>query len=590
VETLLRSRFLRHPQLLPPMAFVTRRRTRDSVDSRIRPRVSSALSQLFSRARRVSASVEPPRPIASDGTSFPQWLTEFTADPVTTSPTPSFEIRRPSGLGQRSDSFCSDGSLGSIRHAVVVGVGHKRPGHYRTPSASEPNLPQLSAAQQDAHPIPCQLTGSVFESQTTFTCETQSNSASLLSTSSYVHAHDIPSQIWENVTQFLPQQDLSSLARVSSNILPHARKAMYENIDLQSLTPDATRLCIESLGSHPELALLVQTFKSPILPSFDDIQGPLPSLSFAFALFNMKNITSLSLPHFDNNIFHHTTFRLQHLTLSCETMSGPQQAHFSTWLTTQHRMTSLSLPALTTELSLFSCVPVQRRPSDPDRIDLGRFSFPAPPSRSLNIPNLRKFDGPISLVQGLVPGRPVSEVVIYVDKTLYDGLKPSQLMGSIAKSTVSVERLSIRSSPSTIIDARTMERLLMSAGAEFGPSVIHLEISWAGDDEVRASLSYLACFFCSTPRTTVTVPAYVVHHAQVLKPSDAELCPDLDFVRGGTFRHYPRGTPVKTRHPHSLIITIPPENLSRDYSYTTASLSTIPYHARLRCFGCGEGS
>jgi len=112
----------------------------------------------------------------------------WTADPVTTSPTPSFEIRRPSGLGQRSDSFCSDDSLGNIRHAVVVGVGHKRPGHYRHPSASEPNLLHLSATQQDTQLVPRQLTGSVFESQTMFTCETQSDSVSLLSTSSYVHS------------------------------------------------------------------------------------------------------------------------------------------------------------------------------------------------------------------------------------------------------------------------------------------------------------------------------------------------------------------------------------------------------------------
>ena len=502
MEVLSSFSFPSSPPDSPPMAFVARRRTRDSVDSRIRPRVSSALSQLFSRARRVSASVsvEPPRPIASDGTSYPQWLAQYTAEPVTTSPTPSFEIRRPSGLGQRSNSFCSDASLGSIRHAVVVGVPHKRPGHYRHPSASEPNLLHLSAAQQDTRPVPCQLTGSAFESQTTFTCETQSDSASLLSTSSYVHTYDIPSQIWENVVQFLPHQDLPSLARVSSNTLPHARKTVYENIDLQSLPPDAARLCIESLGSHPGLALLVQIFKSPILPSFDDTQGPLPSLSFAFALCNMKNLISLSLPHFDNNIFHHTTFRLQHLTLTSETMSIPQQAHFSNWLTTQHHLISLSLPSLTTELPLSPCVPVKCL-SDPDRIDLGRFSFPTPPSRSLSTPNLRKFDGPISLVQALVPGRPVSEVVIHVNKTLYDGLKPSQLMRSIARSTASVERLSIRSSPSAVIDARTMERLLMSAGAEFGPSVLHLEISWAGDDQVRTPLSCLEYFFRSTPWT-----------------------------------------------------------------------------------------
>ena len=477
------------------MAFVGRRRTRDSVDSKIRPRVSSTLSYLFSKARRVS--VEPPRRIASDGT-FPQWLVKYAADPVTTSPTPSFEIRRPSGLGPRSDSPGSIDSLGSIRRAVVVDVGYKGPVHYERPSFSEPNFLHLSEGRPDTQPVPRQLTGSIFESQAPSTCETQSDFVSMLSALSYAHTHEIPSQIWGNVAQFLPYQDLPSLARVSSDVLPHVRKAIYENIDLQSFPPDATRLCIGSLGSHPELALLVRTFKSPTLPSFNDLQGPLPSLSFAFALCNMKNLVSLSLPRFDADILHHTTFRLQHLSLSCETMSIPEQAHFSSWLTSQNDMSSLSLPALATELTHPPFLLVQRL-SDPDRIDLGRWSFPTLPPRSLTIPNLRKIDGPISLVQSLVPNRPVSEVVIHVNKTLYDGLKPSQLMTSIGRSTVPIERLSIRSSPSAAVDARTMERLLMSAGAEFGPSVLHLEVSWATDDEVCTPLLQLNHLRCSIP-------------------------------------------------------------------------------------------
>ena len=451
------------------------------MDSKARPRVSSTLSQLFSKARRVS--VEPPRLAATDGISFPPWLAHHTSDPITSSPTPSFEIRRPSGLGPRSSSFGSVSSLGSIRHAVVVDVGYKIPGHYRHPSISEPNLLDLMDGHTDIRQLPA------FESLAPSTCETRSDSVSMLSTTSYGLTYDIPSQIWENVTRFLPPQDLASLARVSSAVLPHVREVMYGHVDLQSLFPTATRLCVESLASHPELAVLVRTFKSPILPSFNDQQGPLPSLSFTIALCNMKNLASLSLPGFDKDVFRYTTFRLQHLSLTCETMSASDQVHFSSWLTTQHRMTSLSLPALTTELRYFPCVPVQRPPY-PDRIDLGPLSFPTPPSHSFSIPNLRKFDGPPSLVQGLVPGRPVSEVVIYVNRTLYDGLKPSQLMSSVARATAPIERLSIRSSPSAVIDARTMERLLMSAGAEFGSSILHLEVTWATDDEVCASSSH----------------------------------------------------------------------------------------------------
>jgi hypothetical protein len=197
----------------------------------------------------------------------------------------------------------------------------------------------------------------------------------------------------------------------------------------------------------------------------------------------MKKLISLSLPRFDNDIFHYTTFRLKHLSLSCETMSVLEQERFSSWLTAQHEMTFFSSPALTTELKHPHRILAQRS-SEPEHTRFGWASISSPCSHLPSIPNLRKFDGPISLVQDFVPGRPVSEVVIRVNKTLYDGLKPSQLMGSIAKSTASVERLSIHSSPSTVVDARTMERLLMSAGAKFGSSVLHLEIGWAADDEV----------------------------------------------------------------------------------------------------------
>ena len=473
------------------MAFVGRRRTRDSADSRVRPRVSSTLSQLFSKARRIS--VEPPRPVTSDGTSFHQWVIHYTKDSVTTSPTPSFEIRRPSGLGPRSNSYAPASSLGSIGRAVLVDVGYTIPGHHRRTSASEPNLPQFLEGQRDTQSIDPPLTSHMFGSQTSSMCETRSDSVSIPYTSSCAHTSSIPLQIWENVAQFLPRQDLPSLARVSSDILPHSRMAMYENIDMEYLLPCATLLCIRSLASSPELASLVRTFKSPILPSFDDQHSPLPSLSFAFALCNMKNIVSLSLPRFDNNIFLYTTFRLKRLSLSCKTMSALEHEHFSSWLTTQRDMTFLSLPVLTTELKNLPRIPVQR---SSDCVGLARLSFHTPIPRSLSVPSLRKFDGPISLVQDFIPGRPVSEVVIRVNKTLYEGLKPSYLMGSVAKSAASIVRLSIRSCPSAVVDTRTMERLLMSAGAKFGSSVLHLEIGWAADDEVSISLLRVGEYFC----------------------------------------------------------------------------------------------
>jgi hypothetical protein len=549
------------------MSFVGRRRTRDSVDSRIRPRVSTTLSQLFSKARRIS--VEPPRPITSDGASFHQWLVQYTKDPVTTSPSPSFEIRRPSGLGPRSNSYASASSLGSIHRAVLVDVGYTRPGHHRRRSASEPNLPLFLEDQQDTQPVTPSLASHILESQTSSMCETRSDSVSMLHTPSCTHSNPIPSQVWENVTRFLPHPDLSSLARVSSDILPHARKAIYENIDIECLLPYATLLCIGSLASSPELALLVRTFKSPTLPSFNHQHGPLQSLSFAFALCNMKNLISLSLPRFDNNLLLYTTFRLQRLSLSCETMSVLEQEQFFGWLATQRDMAFLSLPVLTTDLNLLPCIPVQRSSncSGPRRI-----SFHTPPSRSLGVPNLRKFDGPISLVQEFIPSRPVSEVVIHVNKTLYDGLKPSQLMGFIAKSTASIERLSIYSCPSAIIDARTMERLLMSAGAKFGPSVQHLEVGWATDDEVRSSLHALRNILSIQHELLDFIPEHAVHNSQVLEPADTEVCPNIDFIPGGLFCHCRPGSFDKSCDAAPLFVHVSSKKPSRDSACTPTSL------------------
>lgn len=499
------------------MAFVGRRRTRDSVDSsKIRPRVSSTLSLLFSKARRIS--VEPSRPATSEETSFHRWLAQYSPDPPITSPTPSFEIRRPSGLGPRSNSLGSVSSLGTIHRAVVVDIGPTRPGYHRRRSVSEPNLLHFPEDPMDVR-LTTVLTSMC---QTPFVCETRSDSVSMLYPPSSVRTNAITSKIWGNVAQFLPRRDLSTLARVSSNTLPPARNAMYETIDLQSILPNAVRLCIGSLASYPELALLVRTFRSSMLPSFSDQNGQLPSLSFAFALCNMKNLVSLSLPRFDDCLFHYTTFRLKHLSLGSETMTVLDQEHFLNWLSTQPDIAFLSLPTLTTEIKQISCIPVQYPPVS-GHTSLKRVHPTTSRLPSSSAPNLQKFDGPISLVQRLIPGRPVSEVTVHVDKTLYDGLKPSQLMDSIANSSAPIEKLSIRSSPSPVVDARTMERLLMSAGAKFGPSVLHLEIGWATEDETlyQRMLSIIPRF--SSLRTLNCVPVLPLSKATTFATVDQDL-------------------------------------------------------------------
>jgi len=57
-------------------------------------------------------------------------------------------------------------------------------------------------------------------------------------------------------------------------------------------------------------------------------------------------------------------------------------------------------------------------------------------------------------------------------------------MASLANSSFPISLLSIVPSSSIKLDARTLERLLMSAGADIGPSVQTLELDWMSDDDI----------------------------------------------------------------------------------------------------------
>ena len=69
---------------------------------------------------------------------------------------------------------------------------------------------------------------------------------------------------------------------------------------------------------------------------------------------------------------------------------------------------------------------------------------------------------------------------------LYDGLQPSAVMSALTRSRAGVARLGISASL-TQVDARTLERVFMSAGAALGSQLDTLAVDWVLDDEVRAA-------------------------------------------------------------------------------------------------------
>jgi len=289
-----------------------------------------------------------------------------------------------------------------------------------------------------------------------------------------------PMELLTTVCGFLSRHDLTSVARASVSFLVETRKTLYETLDLQNLPKERAGECLEVLASKRDIASIVRDFASSWLPSYVENDSPLSFITFSLALHNMSRLTSLSLPRFDSNLLHHTNFSLERATFLSEVMSESEQKMFSTWIASQGELVSLSLPSLTTEITITPVIRVSV--AHDDGINLGNLSFPTPPAQNLVLPKLTRFDGPACLVPSLVPGRPVTEVVLHVQRTLYDGLKPSAMMASLAKSLVPITRLSIASSPK--VDARTLERLLMSAGADIGSSVRTLEVDWMLDDDI----------------------------------------------------------------------------------------------------------
>lgn len=463
------------------MSFLKHRRpkTEDGPSPRRTSLGSSTLSRVFTKSMRSKKSRVVSDSVAQ--TTPPGWLAGAVENRSSiSSGSPSVEeIRRPSGLGERADSMASArsvGTVGSIPEVVVVGVGRE----LRPQSISQPNLPFL----QNQTPLQSRPRGvSTTTADTTSIIEYDSSDPQyFVNRVPPVPSRrtEFPAELLTAVCGFLSRHELTSVARASASFLVETRKLLYETLDLQNLPQERVHECLEVLVSKRDIASTVRHFASSWLPSYVENDSPLSFITFSLALHNMSRLTSLSLPRFDSNLLHHTNFSLERATFLSEVMSEPEQKLFSTWIASQGELVSLSLPSLTTEITI---TPVIRASVVHDGgINLGNLSFPTPPAQNLVLPKLTRFDGPACLVPSLVPGRPVTEVVLHVQKTLYDGLKPSAMMASLAKSLAPITRLSIASSSK--VDARTLERLLMSAGADIGSSVRTLEVDWMLDDDV----------------------------------------------------------------------------------------------------------
>ncbi|KAI0331579.1 hypothetical protein GY45DRAFT_1345247 [Cubamyces sp. BRFM 1775] len=381
----------------------------------------------------------------------------------------------PTGLGRRASE------LGEREDFVDVNV--EEPHHGRKRSISLPAAAQAARWR-----------------------EAMAREEAQASTSSSTPAEKTPAisrvspELLTTIFTFAARRDIVSLARVSRTFSQAALSALYDDLDLRDVDDERAAQCIASLASRRPLAALVRHFACRTLP---EDASSLDTVTFAIAFNNMERLRALTLPRFDLRLLSHTTFALERLTLLCKNISAQEFHALFAWLARHPSLAVLSLPKLVLNdlpppVDAGTPTPphTPRTPDTPthDSNALASSSSSSSSSPSPSpcdstipdtvLPNLRRVHAPAAIAGALAASgqRPLESAKILIQNTLYDGLRPSAIMGALAAARGTLRTLTIKPA-SARIDARTLERVVMAAGAELGGFVETLEVHWVLDDE-----------------------------------------------------------------------------------------------------------
>ncbi|KAH8105365.1 hypothetical protein BXZ70DRAFT_983919 [Cristinia sonorae] len=436
----------------------------------IRKRLSSFT--LLGTSKRRNASSSSPKPSKSGGVGYTMSATSslYSRD-YSRSPTPeepeALEIRRPSGLGRRASVMLPDeGNVLDISNAT------RRPLR-RQLSASAPDL-SLPLFKWEQVPVVVEDTSSV-HSDSTFTTTTQKKSLP-----QPLDFPSMPPELLKSLFAYTSRRDLVAISLVCRTFVWPARQALYAHLHIQDIKdPKRVEMCMAWLASRQEIANIVRSLSVSIAPDVASTNTftPTAMVTFAIALTKMVNLESLTLPRFTPHLLQHTTFQLKRFTLLCEDMPLNECRETFSWLSHQPHVISISFPNLVQDnLSQVS----DGKPLD----NPGLRDPPTDIIPSYGLQSLSHFHGPTSLASIIVPARPIRSLSLTIHTTLYDGLRPSALMASVQQSKTPITSLSVIASGQKKVDARSLERVLMSAGAELGQTLQSLEIEWILEDEL----------------------------------------------------------------------------------------------------------
>ncbi|KAI0052783.1 hypothetical protein FA95DRAFT_1162552 [Auriscalpium vulgare] len=240
---------------------------------------------------------------------------------------------------------------------------------------------------------------------------------------------------------YVSRDALTAFARVSRAARATAVPLLYGKLDLDEYVADE---CIATIAANPPLAGQVTAFSlssSPASATF--------ALALSLALRSMHHLTSLTLPYFSSDLLANLPYPLRALRL-LSTALPP--TFYTTYLPSQPALRHLALPNLVS-------------PATPVSTDL------------------ESLCGSPALAMALAPHCKLREMELYVNSTLYDGLRPAALMDALAG--VRTLRMVLGHN----VDARTRARLVGALG-HVGQQLELLELRMEGSDEVQQVSSH----------------------------------------------------------------------------------------------------
>ncbi|KDQ58196.1 hypothetical protein JAAARDRAFT_193628 [Jaapia argillacea MUCL 33604] len=456
---------------------------------------------------------------------------------------PSLTIRRPSGLGPPADSPTSSRSSSPFEGQVLY--RHS----FALPLASSPTEEPQEEEEEEETPLDKQraeLRPRCISSPSQVLLQPSHRRVASAGFRQQQLAFPtrppppriipIPSEIIPLVVAVLPRTSLPTVARVSRPFQTAANQALYASVDLTGLSREKSRMCLRSLIENERLAGEVRSFTCPFKDEMEE--------TLYRVLKRLSRLRELSLSSWSSYVWvprHRFPFQLTSLSLLESALCKEDQNTLLGFLSSQTQIRSLSLPNL-----VLSC----------------------PPSACPKFPSLNELTVTSTLFPILRPSiSSLHSLTLHVVKTLYDGLRPAELM--VDARSLEVRHLGVVFGAN--MDKRTVEKVLGAVGKETGSTIEELMVKWDGlGDNNEALYKQVSSLL---PRLTSLQTLQLQTSPAILQKPSLSLIPPSSYTSPPS----PTSPALSPTTPSSALSLSPAPSRATSFTASISSASSSPF-------------